>query len=473
MTVMLKSIFKNISALFIARFLAQGLAFITTIYVSRTIGVQGFGILGFATAVMAYLDFLGNLGLEYYAVREVSRNPDRLNFFISNIISLRAISSITIFLIIFLIGFALTGTKLAYSLLIIYVLSLFLKGFSLLWTFQALSRMELLGLGQIINQLVYLFSILLLVRTFNDIIFVPVAYNLGILSLVVYTWVLNRNRIKHIAFRFNLQRWAKMLKISLPIVGSFIVLRINWNLGLLVLGSLSRSTEAGIYNAGLKIFIVLIAFREILITVHYPLLSKFYIMDFDELKKVMELFIKISLIIALPIIVWGSLLSKEIVLFLFKEQYGNASGPLTFLLIGYGFLMLNIVYPSGQNAFNRQNIYFKTSLQVAGVSLLLNLILIPLLGAKGAAMSMASSEMLSFLLFRWRSTQVVKVRDFYYVWRLFPSLLILTIAIIFLSNLNIVINALICILIYFITLPLFHVITKREMAQIRGLIFRK
>ncbi|NOX90123.1 MAG: flippase [Calditrichaeota bacterium] len=466
---MLRNIFKNISVLLVTRIVAQFLAFLTTLYISRKIGVEGFGKIGYVTSILIYLDMLSNLGLENYSVREVSRFPGRINFFISHVITLRILTSSVIYFILLILGVFVFHFTDIYLLLLIYAISLLLKGLALTWTFQALSKMEFLGLGQIIMQGIYLFTIFVFVKSPSDILFVPVAFNIGFLVLVLYTWTVHYRRIPHITFRINIKRWVQMLRISLPIILAYIVLRINWNVGLLILGTLGRATSAGLFNAALKILVLLITFREILITVHYPLMSRYFNESFEKLRQIMEFFIKISVTVALPIAIGGIIFRKELILLLFQEKYIKAADPLLFLLIGYAFMMINIVFPAGQNAFNRQNIYLKTSLQIAGISIFLNIIFIPLLGATGAALSMAISEFFSLLLFRWRSFQVIKIKDIKLLTQLIPSLTLMILVGKLLGDIFILYKVGITAVIYLISLFVFRVINKNEINFIKSL----
>ncbi len=467
---MLKSIFKNISVLLVTRILAQILAFFSTLYISRKVGVQGYGKIGYVTSILIYLDMLANLGLENYAVREVSRDYSRLNFFISHVITMRLFVSFIIYVILLVLGFTIFGLKTVFLLLLLYAFSLFFKSFSLIWTFQALSRMEFIGLGQILNQGIYLVFVLYLVHSPNDLLLVPVAFNIGYFVLVAYTWIVHRHRIKHIAIRVNFSRWKKMLQISLPIIGAYIVLRINWNVGMIILGSLGNQTAAGYFNAALKLLVLLMAIREILVTVHYPILSRFFKQDFQKLQRIMEFFIKIAVTIAMPIVLGGIIYRKEIILFLFKQKYLPAAQPLLFLLIGFGFMMINIVFPAGQNAFNRQDVYFKTSFQVAMVSVATNALFIPLYGATGAALSMAISEFVSLLLFRWRSFQVVKVQDLRLIVQLVPPLILMGLTGLFLGELHLLFKIAIMGTIYLISLLGFRVINREEINFLKSML---
>lgn len=465
---MIKQILKNLSSLTFAKILAQVFAFFTTVYLSRILGVEKYGVIGYVTAIIVYLNMFGNLGLETYAIREVARHPKRLSFFISHTLSLRLISSIFVFLLAALISYFLKDARLISTLLMLYAFNIFILGFSLNWTFAALHRMEFYGLTQIIIQFIYMVLIFWFIKKPQDIYYVPLAFIIGNLTGILFTWGKHFRLIKNISLRFNPGLWKKMLKISLPIIVSYIILRINLNFSILYFGTVGKQTEVGLFNAAFKIIFLLLTVREVLISVAYPLMSKYFVESKEKLAQVMQGFIKLALLFTLPVVLGGSLLAEDIIRFIFGEHFINAALPLRILLVAFLFMMINIVFPSSQNAFNKEKKYLKISMINSGSNVLLNILLIPVWGLVGAAAASALTEMISLALFKWESNKTVAVGFFaIFVKILLPSLLML-LALYFLPEWNVLLRILLGALIYLTAVLLFKVVTPAEISMLKA-----
>jgi len=467
---MFKQILKNISSLTAAKILAQTFAFFTTVYLSRILGVEKYGVIGYVTAIIIYLNMLSNLGLETYAIREVARHPKRLAFFVSHSLSIRLLASFFVFLMAVLIA-VFTNSSLIANLLLLYSLNIFVAALSLNWTFAALHRMEFYGLTQIILQFVYMGFILVLVKNAEDIYFVPLAFITANLAAIIFTWGKHYKLFRKITLRFNPKLWRKMLKISLPIIVSYIILRLNMNFSILYFGAVGRQEEVGLFNAAFKIIFLLITVREVLISVAYPLMSKYFVESKERLHQVMRGFIKLSLLFALPVTAGGILLAGDLVLLIFGPQYIHAALPLRILLIAFLFMMVNIIFPSAQNAFNKQNLYFRISVINSASNVVMNILFIPLWGLPAAAAASAATELLSLILFRRESNKVVAVKLGGMLFKIsIPTILMLAVLIV-LPTMPVLLKISLGIAVYFPAIFVFRVLSKEEFTMMRA-VFR-
>lgn len=463
---MFKHILKNISSLTVAKILAQTFAFFATVYLSRILGVEKYGVIGYVTAIIIYLNMLSNLGLETYSIREVARHPKRLAFFVSHSLSIRLMASVLVFLLAVLIA-AFTDSHLIANLLLIYSLNIFVVALSLNWTFAALHRMEFYGLTQIILQFVYMGLIIALVKNAKDIYYVPLAFIIGNLSAVVFTWGKHYKLFRNVSLRFEPKLWHKMLKISLPIIISYIILRLNMNFSILYFGAVGRQEEVGLFNAAFKIIFLLITVREVLISVAYPLMSKYFVESKEKLAQVMQGFIKLALLFTLPVVLGGFLMAKEIILFVFGEHFIDAALPLRILLVAFMFMMINIVFPSSQNAFNKEKKYLKISMINSASNVLLNFLLIPFWGLVGAATASALTEMISLVLFKRESNKTVSVGFLSIFGKILLPAAFMLLGLYFLPDWNVLLKILFGAFIYLGAVFIFRVLTPAEFSMLK------
>ncbi|WP_242846036.1 polysaccharide biosynthesis C-terminal domain-containing protein [Clostridium novyi] len=115
----------------------------------------------------------------------------------------------------------------------------------------------------------------------------------------------------------------------------------------------------------------------------------------------------IVVLIGVPIVVGGILLSKEIILLVFGEQFIKARIPFIILLLYILVLFMRETYGYGLNAWNREGKYLKSVIISSIANLILNLIFIPKYGIIAASITTLVSELLNFFIMRKYALEVV------------------------------------------------------------------
>ena len=72
------SVLENFLSLGSGIVISRAIAFIGTTYLARRLGVYGFGVIGFATAVCSYFALALRTGFGPMVTREVARHPERI-----------------------------------------------------------------------------------------------------------------------------------------------------------------------------------------------------------------------------------------------------------------------------------------------------------------------------------------------------------------------------------------------------------
>src|SRR5690554_3117541 len=126
---------------------------ITIPYLARVIGVDGFGKIAFAAAVMVWFQTVSDWGFNYTATRDVARNRDdkeKVSEIFSNVLWARCLLMIVSFLLLLLAIFIVPIFRDNYA--IILVTFLLVPGHIMFpdWFFQAMERMKYIT---ILNQI--------------------------------------------------------------------------------------------------------------------------------------------------------------------------------------------------------------------------------------------------------------------------------------------------------------------------------
>ena len=104
----IQTIFKNMSWLFISQIVASVCGFVWTILMARYLGVNNYGILGFAVSITGILGIIDDLGISTHIVRHIATNYESAPKYLGNAIPLKlifaAIKLILTLIILILLG---------------------------------------------------------------------------------------------------------------------------------------------------------------------------------------------------------------------------------------------------------------------------------------------------------------------------------------------------------------------------------
>lgn len=204
------------------------------------------------------------------------------------------------------------------------------------------------------------------------------------LPVMVYTYL---RKYDH-GFNFSDLNARKLLLFSWPLfLISVMSILTRWY-DVLMLGWLTTSTESGIYDVAYSIAGYGAVLIEVVGFMFMPVISELYAKkDQKRIKRIYELATKWMALATLPLIAGMILFPEEIIRILFGSEYLSAS--LALSILSLAFLFRAVKGPAEATFIsmgeNRKLLAGKTVTSILIVSL--NLLLIPLYGPKGAAVS--------------------------------------------------------------------------------------
>jgi len=152
----IQTIAKNTGALAISQIITSILGFVLLIYIARYLGEVGFGKYSFAVSFTALFIIFADLGLNQLIIRELARNKELTNEYLTNVSVIKLLSSFLAF------GFiAVTINLMDYPRDTTYAVYLFgiytiLTSFALTFksVFQAFERMEYTAVVMVIEKII-------------------------------------------------------------------------------------------------------------------------------------------------------------------------------------------------------------------------------------------------------------------------------------------------------------------------------
>jgi O-antigen/teichoic acid export membrane protein len=396
-------IVRNIISIGLGDFIAKLITFFVFAYVARVLSPTYFGILTFAAALVGFFLPFVDYGFGFIGTREVSRNAQVLTRFVKNVVLIRLILAVLSFSLLIVITFLVGFSDIERTVVLLYGLGFLPAAFLLAWAYQAVGKTGWFVVEKLVQALLYAVGVLLLVKGTEDLALVPLLAFVSSLFGVVF-----------VILGFLPRRWEKsppvdfsfcgsLLRSAFPLFLSLFLVQISASFSTTLLGFLSSKEEVGYFSAAFKVILVVAILPNLLWSSFYPFLSR-YADSESQREKVLGIFLKYTAVVGIPISFLGFGFSREIVSFIYGEQYGSAVLPLQILFASVAFEFFGFAFTKPLPAFGKENLYLKYLSIGAGVNVVAGSLLIALFGATGGAVTTLLAELLvaifSFLYIR-------------------------------------------------------------------------
>jgi len=360
------------------------------IAVARYYGPQDQGLYSSALSFTTLMSVFIDLGISSALTRETARNPKAAASLVSQCFFLRIATGLIVYGgmlgFAYFLGYPKELITMIYVAGVIALLDTFtvagwftVRGFQNLTFearggFAAVATMVALGAWMMIAQLPIFY---LLLATLAG----------SVVNLIYSLFILIRRCGYCIAFTPEWKTIRTLLVISAPFAGAAIFSRLYTFVDMSMLPVLASVHSAGIYAAAVKVMLAMNIIPASLSSSLYPAFSSLHQKDEKRIGSLCARGIVYLALVALPICMGLYLLSDRIVLLVYNESYLPTARVFELLIPGilFGFLM----FPPGAllSGTNRQGINTTIFAIGAAVSVSANIILIPLLQERGAAIA--------------------------------------------------------------------------------------
>lgn len=391
------NIASNLFSLTSAEVASRLLGFFTLVYLGRILDPSGFGILGFATALLSYFILFVNFGFSTLGTREIAKNQLQLSKLVNNIFSMRLILALILFIVLIIyINFSGKDITTKYVILISGI-SIFTNAIALNWVFQAVEKMKYIAIRQILSGLLSLIGVIVFVHSKDDVV---IAASVIVLSaLIGNIWFIPtyRRMFYKIKFEYSFDYWKSLVKESFPLAFASIMIGIYYNLDMVMLGYMKTESEVGIYNAAYKIFLLGIVPYGIIFSSYFPSLSRIGLKKTEEFKTTLKNYAKFLFISGILVGLGLYFLAGEIIQLVFGYKYLASSLPLKILAVNAFVISINVFLGNPMMAWGKQKEYSIAIMFGAITNVILNFILIPKYSYIGAAYATVLSEVAVFI----------------------------------------------------------------------------
>ena len=366
----------------------------TAPYLSRVLGAEKIGIYSFTLSISSYFITFGTLGMTTYAQREIAynqNNKEKCSKIFWEIFILRFITmsmSILIFILIFVNG---TQYQLYYKILTLEIIASMLD---ISWFFQGLEELKKTVIKNGVVKLISVILIFCIVKNKNDLVKYYIIYALSILLGNISLWVYLPKYIKKV----NLKelKILKNLKPSFYLFIPNVAIQVYALLDKTMIGIIvPDKSELGFYEQSQKVIRLLLTIITSLGTVMMPrMANKFAEGKKEEIMYYMKKSFNYVFILSIPMIFGIIAVSKYFVPIFFGKGFDkvalimNMTCPIL-LFIGIS----NVIGGQYLLPAKKQKEYTISVILGAVVNFGLNLFLIKLYGAIGAAIATIAAEL--------------------------------------------------------------------------------
>jgi len=370
-------------------------------YVSRVLSPSGIGKISFVNSVISYFLMLEQFGIPAYGVKMCARVRDdkkalsetAQEIFVFNLITM-SISYVFMAIVVNCteqfreekILFIVIGSKILFDVL------------GMEWLYIALEQYTYITIRSIICKFISIIALLLMVHQPEDYVVYAGISILATAASDMYNFFQVR---KYVTFslvrKYNFRTYIKPLFMLFSMTAASTVYT---NFDNIMLGFMKTDIDVGYYTTAVKLKSLLVTVITSVSAVLLPRASYYLSQEKEQaFFTLIRKAIRAIFLVASPMVVFGILFARESIYFIAGGSYDGAVFPMriimpTLLIIGLTNIMgMQMIIPLG-----KEKIMLIAQVGGAVFDFILNLLLIPKLGAGGAAIGTLVAEFVVWLV---------------------------------------------------------------------------
>ena len=368
---------------------------ITFPYVTRTLGAEGYGRVGFAISIVSYFALVASLGIPSYAVRKCAQkrdNPKELakavkELLIINTVSLCISYSALVFCVLYI-----PALKEDNDIMLICSISIILQTFGVEWVYQAIEQYDYITVRNVIIKTISVLLLFVFVKSPGDIIPYSIVTVIGTVGSNLFN-IIKLPKVIDLSQKTTIDIRQHLKPIFL-LFFYYAATTIYTNLDVVMLGFLTSKTIVGYYNASVKFKNVLVSVITALGAVALPRATYYLSNDDNEnFTSLIRKSLNYVLLVSVSLATYFTIEARQILLLFAGEKYSEAIYPMMWItpsivFIGIGSITAwQLLIPLG-----RDRCTLVGAVVGAVVDFGINWLLIPQFGAVGASIGTLCAE---------------------------------------------------------------------------------
>jgi len=389
-TVVMKknSVLKNTAWIIGCRIIQSLFSLVIGMLTARFLGPSNYGVISYAASVVAFAAPIMKLGLNHVLVNEILNNPEREGEILGTTILLNLMSAIAC-----IIGVSIFGVVAAPDepttrwVCVLYSINLLFQATEMVqYWFQAKQISQYTSIVSLVAYILVSGYKMYLLITKKDVCWFAISQSLDYLIITILLIVIYC-RIGGQKFKFSFSCGRRMLNKSKHFIVSSMMITVFSQTDKIMLKMMLSSETVGIYTAavicaGVSSFV----FAAIIDSVR-PVVFENKIKSRTAYEESLVMCYSIVIFLSLIQSVIFTIFAKYIILLLYGVEYLESISILRLVVWYTTFSYIGSVRSIWILAENKQKYLWIMNLSGAGANVLFNAILIPFMGAMGAALA--------------------------------------------------------------------------------------
>ena len=366
----------------------------------RVLGATDYGRFSYALALTTILETLMDVGLTQVTTRTIARDTKSAPQFFEHVLGLKllwvAIGLLALLVIAPILRSDGTLIRLCYLMgLSSAVRSYLLTTRGLL---QGLHRFDIEAAIVVYDRLLLLLSGAVVLLAGYGLTGLALAFVGSRLTILAVAPIALRPLVGPVRPRFDRAAWRELQAAALPLGFFMIAVNMYSYIDTVILGVMRTDAEVGWYAASYRVYEGLTYVPSILAAVLTPRLSYLFVHDVSSFRKQLVQALSLSMVLGAVIGLVAMAAARPILDLLFRESYQNGAASLQILAGGSVFVFGTWILNAAAIASNLDRRLLLTTIIGLTANVLLNIVLIPQLGIRGAAWATVIAEGLTVLL---------------------------------------------------------------------------
>jgi O-antigen/teichoic acid export membrane protein len=397
----IQRIAKNTGVLATSHVITSILGFFLLIYLARYLGEVGFGKYSFAVSFTGLFAIFASLGINNYIIRELARNKELTNEYITNISVIKLLLSLLTFaliaLTINLMNYPQDTTHAVYLFGIYMLLTSFTFTFRSI--FQAYEKMEYDAAVMVIEQVLRLALVLLVLSFGYGLIELGFVYIFTGIVAMVLSFSIVLIKIAKPKPTINFSLWKTLVIGSIPFALNALFGVLFFQIDTVMLSVFKGDAAVGIYNAAYTPLLALGVIPTVFIAAIYPVMSRYFVSSRNSLENFTVLSSKYMAILGFPVAMGCFFLADRFIALFYADQFSASIIAFQILALFIPLRFVSSITGTLLTSTNRQGFRTVSVGLSALFNIVLNAVMIPYMSYIGACIATVLSEVFLYFIF--------------------------------------------------------------------------
>lgn len=392
---------KNTAWLFTEQILRIIVGFFVGVWVARYLGPEKYGIFSYALAFVAIFQGIAKLGLDRIVVREIVREPEKAHIYLGTSFWLKFAAGIFTFFLIFVISWLTADTFQTFLFISIIAAGIIFQSFEVVdFYYQATVQAKYISIRRIIQLILSSLIKVYLIIIEADLIWFVLVTLFDAVSLAIFSYAIYKKQgLPQFLKYLDVNLAKRLIKDSFPLLLSSIAVMIYMRIDQVMIKNMLGDKEVGLYSAVVRLVEVWYFIPMVITSSLFPAIVNAKKISEELYTKRLKFLFSFLALLSILISLIVTLGSKDIIKILYSEKYLEASEVLSISIWSSVFVYIGVATSQWLVVENLQKISLYRTICGAIVNVILNLILIPTMQIKGAALATLISYMVAGYLF--------------------------------------------------------------------------